>query len=91
MKVNVHDPRGEELAQVLTRATAALARCPAPASTPSSSPRTCSTTAHAHAYSTPRSWGAAHPDQVAEYEALVTRRASREPLQHITGSAPSTA
>ena len=28
------------------------------------------------------------PDQVAEYEALVARRARREPLQHITGSAP---
>ena len=30
MKVNVHDPRGEELAQVLTRATAALAQVPSP-------------------------------------------------------------
>ena len=30
MKVNVHDPRGEELAQVLVRATAALAQVPSP-------------------------------------------------------------
>ena len=28
------------------------------------------------------------PAQVAEYEVLVARRACREPLQHITGSAP---
>ena len=28
------------------------------------------------------------PAQVAEYEALVARRAAREPLQHITGRAP---
>ena len=30
MKVNVHDPRGEEIAQVLTRATAVLAQVPSP-------------------------------------------------------------
>ena len=27
------------------------------------------------------------PDQAAAYDALVTRRAAREPLQHLTGSA----
>lgn len=89
MKVNVHDPRGEELAQVLTRATAALAQVP--------SPRVDAELLAAHllyAGSRSRLHHAAlmgerlTPDQVAEYEALVARRASREPLQHITGSAP---
>ena len=51
MKVNVHDPRGEELAQVLVRATAALAQVPSPRV---DSPRTCSTAARVRAYSTPR-------------------------------------
>lgn len=89
MKVNVHDPRGEELAQVLTRATAALAQVP--------SPRVDAELLAAHLLydgSRSRLQHAAlmeerlTPDQVAEYEALVARRASREPLQHITGSAP---
>lgn len=89
MKVNVHDPRGEELAQVLTRATAALAQVP--------SPRVDAELLAAHLLydgSRSRLQHAAlmgerlTPDQVAEYEALVARRTSREPLQHITGSAP---
>ena len=89
MKVNVHDPRGEELAQVLTRATAALAQVP--------SPRVDAELLAAHLLydgSRSRLQHAAlmgerlTPDQVAEYEALVARRACREPLQHITGSAP---
>ena len=89
MKVNVHDPRGEELAQVLTRATAALAQVP--------SPRVDAELLAAHLLydgSRSRLQHAAlmgerlTSDQVAEYEALVARRASREPLQHITGSAP---
>lgn len=89
MKVNVHDPRGEELAQVLARATAALAQVP--------SPRVDAELLAAHLLydgSRSRLQHAAlmgerlTPDQVAEYEALVARRASREPLQHITGSAP---
>ena len=89
MKVNVNDPRGEELAQVLTRATAALAQVP--------SPRVDAELLAAHLLydgSRSRLQHAAlmgerlTPDQVAEYEALVARRASREPLQHITGSAP---
>lgn len=89
MKVNVHDPRGEELAQVLTRATAALTQVP--------SPRVDAELLAAHLLydgSRSRLQHAAlmgerlTPDQVAEYEALVARRASREPLQHITGSAP---
>ena len=89
MKVNVHDPRGEELAQVLTRATAALAQVP--------SPRVDAELLAAHLlYDGSRSrlqhavlmGERLTPDQVAEYEALVARRASREPLQHITGSAP---
>lgn len=89
MKVNVHDPRGEELAQVLTRATATLAQVP--------SPRVDAELLAAHLLydgSRSRLQHAAlmgerlTPDQVAEYEALVARRASREPLQHITGSAP---
>lgn len=89
MKVNVHDPRGEELAQVLTRATAALAQVP--------SPRVDAELLAAHLLydgSRSRLHHAAlmgerlTPDQVAEYEALIARRASREPLQHITGSAP---
>lgn len=89
MKVNVHDPRGEELAQVLTRATAALAQVP--------SPRVDAELLAAHLLydgSRSRLQHAAlmgerlTPEQVAEYEALVARRASREPLQHITGSAP---
>lgn len=89
MKVNVHDPRGEELAQALTRATAALAQVP--------SPRVDAELLAAHLLydgSRSRLQHAAlmgerlTPDQVAEYEALVARRASREPLQHITGSAP---
>ena len=89
MKVNVHDPRGEELAQVLVRATAALAQVP--------SPRVDAELLAAHLLH-----GGSRaelqrallmgerltPDQVAEYEALVARRASREPLQHITGCAP---
>ena len=89
MKVNVHDPRGEELTQVLTRATAALAQVP--------SPRVDAELLAAHLLH-----GGSRaelqrallmgerltPDQVAEYEALVARRASREPLQHITGCAP---
>lgn len=89
MKVNVHDPRGEELAQVLTRATAALAQVP--------SPRVDAELLAAHLLH-----GGSRaelqrallmgerltPAQVAEYEALVARRARREPLQHITGSAP---
>ena len=89
MKVNVHDPRGEELAQVLVRATAALAQVP--------SPRVDAELLAAHLLydgSRSRLQHAAlmgerlTPAQVAEYEALVARRASREPLQHITGSAP---
>ena len=89
MKVNVHDPRGEELAQVLTRATAALAQVP--------SPRVDAELLAAHLLydgSRSRLQHAAlmgerlTPAQGAEYEALVARRASREPLQHITGSAP---
>lgn len=89
MKVNVHDPRGEELAQVLTHATAALAQVP--------SPRVDAELLAAHLLydgSRSRLQHAAlmgerlTPDQVAEYEALVARRARREPLQHITGSAP---
>ena len=89
MKVNVHDPRGEELAQVLVRATAALAQVP--------SPRVDAELLAAHLLhdgSRSRLQHAAlmgerlTPAQVAEYEALVARRASREPLQHITGCAP---
>lgn len=89
MKVNVHDPRGEELAQVLTRATAALAQVP--------SPRVDAELLAAHLLydgSRSRLQHAAlmgerlTPAQVAEYEALIARRAGREPLQHITGSAP---
>ncbi|WP_315432125.1 peptide chain release factor N(5)-glutamine methyltransferase [uncultured Rothia sp.] len=89
MKVNVHDPRGEELAQVLTRATAALAQVP--------SPRVDAELLAAHLLydgSRSRLQHAAlmgerlTPSQVAEYEALVARRACREPLQHITGTAP---
>ena len=89
MKVNVHDPRGEELPQVLTHATAALAQVP--------SPRVDAELLAAHLLyggSRSRLQHAAlmgerlTPDQVAEYEALVARRASREPLQHITGCAP---
>ena len=89
MKVNVHDPRGEELAQVLTRATVALAQVP--------SPRVDAELLAAHLLycgSRSRLQHAAlmgerlTPDQVAEYEALIARRALREPLQHITGSAP---
>ena len=89
MKVNVHDPRGEELAQVLTRATAALAQVP--------SPRVDAELLAAHLLhggSRSRLQHAAlmgerlTPAQVAEYEALVARRAAREPLQHITGRAP---
>lgn len=89
MKVNVRDPRGEELAQVLTRATAALAQVP--------SPRVDAELLAAHLLydgSRSRLQHAAllgerlTPEQVAEYEALVARRASREPLQHITGCAP---
>lgn len=89
MKVNVHDPRGEELAQVLVRATAALAQVP--------SPRVDAELLAAHLLhggSRSRLQHAAlmgerlTPAQVAEYEALVARRACREPLQHITGSAP---
>ena len=89
MKVNVHDPRGEELAQVLVRATAALAQVP--------SPRVDAELLAAHLLyggSRSRLQHAAlmgerlTPAQVAEYEALVARRAAREPLQHITGSAP---
>lgn len=89
MKVNVHDPRGEELAQVLTRVTAALAQVP--------SPRVDAELLAAHLLydgSRSRLQHAAlmgerlTPEQVVEYEALVARRASREPLQHITGTAP---
>lgn len=89
MKVNVHDPRGEELAQVLVRATAALAQVP--------SPRVDAELLAAHLLyggSRSRLQHAAlmgerlTPAQVAEYEALVARRVRREPLQHITGSAP---
>ena len=89
MKVNVHDPRGEELAQVLTRATAALAQVP--------SPRVDAELLAAHLLydgSRSRLQHAAlmeerlAPEQVAVYEALVARRVRREPLQHITGSAP---
>ncbi|OFL53143.1 protein-(glutamine-N5) methyltransferase, release factor-specific [Rothia sp. HMSC062H08] len=89
MKVNVHDLRGEELAQVLTRATAALAQVP--------SPRVDAELLAAHLLydgSRSRLQHAAlmgerlTPAQVAEYEALVARRVCREPLQHITGSAP---
>lgn len=89
MKVNVHDPRGEELAQVLTRATAALAQVP--------SPRVDAELLAAHLLH-----GGSRaelqrallmgerltPEQVAEYEVLVARRARREPLQYITGRAP---
>ena len=89
MKVNVHDPRGEELAQVLAHATAALAQVP--------SPRVDAELLAAHLLhggSRSRLQHAAlmgerlTPNQVAEYEALVARRARREPLQHITGRAP---
>lgn len=89
MKVNVHDPRGEELAQVLVRATVALAQVP--------SPRVDAELLAAHLLhggSRSRLQHAAlmgerlTPAQVAEYEALVARRAAREPLQHITGCAP---
>lgn len=89
MKVNVHDPRGEELAQVLVRATAALAQVP--------SPRVDAELLAAHLLydgSRSRLQHAAlmgerlTPAQVAEYETLVARRAAREPLQHITGRAP---
>ena len=89
MKVNVHDPRGEELAQVLAHATAALAQVP--------SPRVDAELLAAHLLydgSRSRLQHAAlmgerlTPAQVAEYEALIARRASREPLQHITGRAP---
>lgn len=89
MTVNVHDPRGEELAQVLVRATAALAQVP--------SPRVDAELLAAHLLhggSRSRLQHAAlmgerlTPAQVAEYEALVARRAAREPLQHITGCAP---
>ena len=89
MKVNVHDPRGEELAQVLVRATAALAQVP--------SPRVDAELLAAHLlYGGSRSHlqhaalmgERLTPAQVAEYEALVARRAAREPLQHITGRAP---
>lgn len=89
MKVNVHDPCGEELAQVLVRATAALAQVP--------SPRVDAELLAAHLLydgSRSRLQHAAlmgerlTPNQVAEYEALVARRARREPLQHITGRAP---
>lgn len=89
MKVNVHDPRGEELAQVLVRATAALAQVP--------SPRVDVELLAAHLLyggSRSRLQHAALMGerltraQVAEYEALVARRARREPLQHITGRAP---
>ena len=89
MKVNVHDPRGEELAQVLVRATAALAQVP--------SPRVDAELLAAHLLyggSRSRLQHAAlmgerlTPAQVAEYEALVARRAARAPLQHITGRAP---
>lgn len=89
MTVNVHDPRGEELAQVLVRATAALAQVP--------SPRVDAELLAAHLLydgSRSRLQRAAlmgerlTPAQVAEYEALVARRAAREPLQHITGRAP---
>ena len=89
MKVNVHDPRGEELAQVLVRATVALAQVP--------SPRVDAELLAAHLLHGDSRSRLQHavlmgerltPDQVAEYEALVARRASREPLQHITGSAP---
>ena len=89
MKVNVHDPRGEELTQVLARATAALAQVP--------SPRVDAELLAAHLLH-----GGSRaelqrallmgerltPAQVAEYEELVARRARREPLQHITGRAP---
>lgn len=89
MTVNVHDPRGEELAQVLVRATAALAQVP--------SPRVDAELLAAHLlYGSSRSrlqraalmGERLTPAQVAEYEALVARRAAREPLQHITGRAP---
>ena len=89
MKVNVHDSRGDELAQVLVRATAALAQVP--------SPRVDAELLAAHLLhggSRSRLQHAAlmgerlTPAQVAEYEALVARRAAREPLQHITGRAP---
>lgn len=89
MKVNVHDPRGEELAQVITRATAALAQVP--------SPRVDAELLAAHLLSDGSRSRLQHaalmgerltPAQVAEYEALVARRARREPLQHITGTAP---
>ena len=89
MTVNVHDPRGEELAQVLVRATAALAQVP--------SPRVDAELLAAHLLydgSRSRLQHAAlmgerlTPAQVAEYETLVARRAAREPLQHITGRAP---
>ena len=64
-------------------------RYPAPAWTPSSSPRICSTAVLAPSCSGPCLWGERlTPAQVAEYEALVARRAQREPLQHITGRAP---
>ena len=83
MKVNVHDPRGEELAQVLTRATAALAQVP--------SPRVDAELLAAHLLydgSRSRLQHAAlmgerlTPDQVAEYEALVARRAYRDAATH---------
>lgn len=89
MKVNVHDPCGEELAQVLAHATAALAQVP--------SPRVDAELLAAHLLHSGSRSRLQHaalmgerltPTQVAEYEALVARRASREPLQHITGCAP---
>lgn len=89
MKVNVHDPRGEELAQVLARATAALAQVP--------SPRVDAELLAAHLlHGGSRAelqrallmGNRLTPAQVAEYEELVARRARREPLQHITGRAP---
>ncbi|WP_424827796.1 N5-glutamine methyltransferase family protein, partial [Rothia mucilaginosa] len=89
MKVNVHDPRGEELAQVLTRATAALAQGPSPRvaaglpAAPLLYDGSRSRLQHAALMGERLT-----PEQVVEYEALVARRACREPLQHITGSAP---
>ena len=89
MMVNVHDPRGEELGQVLARATAALAQVP--------SPRVDAELLAAHLlHGGSRAelqrallmGNRLTPAQVAEYEELVARRARREPLQHITGRAP---
>lgn len=89
MKVNVHDPRGEEFAQVLARATAALAQVP--------SPRVDAELLAAHLlHGGSRAelqrallmGNRLTPAQVAEYEELVARRARREPLQHITGRVP---